>query len=159
RSPGATSNSGTTFIAMSVQNFKAFISEKVLPALATIEGNIRAFGAVPQPATRVKPDGLKNIVRPLIRTGTGDISMAAAGAVDLTGGPILYVTNSGEISPVPPTGCVSSTFCAQLGGIPVYTAGHRVAPFTKTLRDPVDGTAVTITAPEQQSSNFLSSAL
>ncbi len=156
-----TSNfTNTTFIAMSVANFKAFVSTKVVPALGAIEAGIlaadqRTAASVPTPTQSGHQAGLKTFVRPLIRTGTGSIQMAAAGDVDLTGGSLTYLNKSGGITTTTPDQCGSNPGCSlQLGGIAVYTAGHRVAPFTETLKDPVTGVAVTISTPTPKPSNF-----
>lgn len=130
-----------TFIAMSVKNFKAFVTEKLIPALPQIEANIEAAqvrtpAALPDPSA-ARPLGAKIMVRPQIRTGTGSIAMSAAGNVDLTGGAPILVNNQ------------------QVGGVAVYTAGQRVAPFTKTLTDPVTGTAVTVSTPAAPSRSNL----
>jgi filamentous hemagglutinin family protein len=160
RNPTATNDADMVYIAMSVKNFKAFVNEKLIPALATIEANIEAAAVhtptrLPEP-TSTKTQDPKSIVRPLIRTGTGSIAMSAAGDVDLTGGPLTYLNKTGEVTTNTPAMCGNNSGCSQqLGGVAVYTAGHRVAAFTKTLTDPVTGVAVAVSTPASKSSNFL----
>ena len=59
----------------------------------------------------------------LIRTGTGTIDLAAAGDVDLRGGPTP--TFRGEANRATSR---SNPNGAQVGGVAVYTAGHRIVP-------------------------------
>ncbi len=158
----------TTFIAMSARNFKAFVSEKIIPALSAIEANLlaadqRTTASLPSPPSQSRAAGPKSIVRPLIRTGTGNIAMVAAGDVDLTGGAPVFVNNNGEVTTTTPSQCPSASIAcsSQLGGIAVYTAGHRVAPFpgnSETLTDPVTKTSVTISTPATKPSNFTAPA-
>src|SRR5262249_9844678 len=82
----------------------------------------------------------------------------AAGNVDLTGGPLTYLNQTGLVTTDTPANCRSGGQCAQqLGGVAVYTAGHRVAAFTKTLTDPVTGVPVTFSMPAPKASNLRSS--
>ncbi|MEI9991673.1 MAG: filamentous hemagglutinin family protein [Rhizomicrobium sp.] len=87
-------------------------------------------------------------VNSLVRTGTGSIGLAAAGTVDLTGGPRtqvpIYTATLGSIPPV------------QLGGAAVYTAGHPADTSVRTVLDPATGETVTVdpTALLQTGTNF-----
>lgn len=60
--------------------------------------------------------------RSLVRTGTGDIAITAAGDVDLTNGAPVFRNNAGR------TVSAGAASGAQVGGTAVYTAGRRVAP-------------------------------
>lgn len=73
-----------------------------------------------------------NFVRTLVRTGTGDIAVAAAGNIDLTGGPArLRASGNG-------------TTAVQVGGTAIYTAGARAAIAARSIADPADGVVRTI---------------
>ncbi|MCK9913008.1 filamentous hemagglutinin family protein [Microbacteriaceae bacterium K1510] len=74
----------------------------------------------------------------MVRTGVGNIRMAAAGNVDLTGGATRYVNKDGSVAAAP------SNSAAQLGGAVIYTAGHRAASTSEILSDPVTGRPVTV---------------
>ncbi|GAA0528202.1 hypothetical protein GCM10008941_04480 [Rhizomicrobium palustre] len=73
-------------------------------------------------------------VNSLVRTGTGDIHLAAAGNVDLTGGSTA-ATNVYS---------AGITYTAQLGGAAVYTAGYAADTALRTVLDPETGLPVTI---------------
>jgi hypothetical protein len=71
----------------------------------------------------------------MVRTGTGEIHVAASGTVDLTNGPVVsqqvYFNGS-------PSGS------AQAGGTAIYTAGHPVAAAQLQLPDPDTGQMITV---------------
>ncbi|KZD23820.1 filamentous haemagglutinin family protein [Tardiphaga robiniae] len=71
----------------------------------------------------------------MIRTGTGNISMAAAGDVDLRGPATpVYLNASGAVTSVPPLDASGTTNPSQqLGGAAVYTAGHIADTTTKLV--------------------------
>lgn len=72
--------------------------------------------------------------RTLVRSGTGDIEMAAATDIDLTNGPVVTRDLSGK----------DSTKGFQVGGTAVYTAGYAVDPEPFTFVDALSGETVTI---------------
>lgn len=79
----------------------------------------------------------------LVRTGTGNIQLAASGNIDLTGGqPVSYIDGRGASSGPPSI----SNSASQLGGSAIYTAGRAARSVSETLADPITGAAVTITA-------------
>src|SRR5207253_7789288 len=73
------------------------------------------------------------LTRTLVRSGTGDISLAAAGNIDLTNGPVVYRLPDGTIVNSPQAGGL------QVGGTAVYTAGHLVDPTPRTIVDALTG--------------------
>ncbi len=78
-------------------------------------------------------------VRNYVRTGTGDIRLAAAGAVDLRDGATIRYTNG--------IGAASTASAGyQLGGSAVYTAGYATAPAAASAVDPVSGEVRTLDA-------------
>lgn len=166
-------DASTTFIAVSVKNFKLFVTEKLIPALPQIEANLRGVtsvsGALPIPGvttTASNAAGQKTMVRTMVRTGTGSIRLGAAGDLDLTDGPVTYVNrNDGQVQNIVnadgsigkrPQDCgVGQDFCtSQLGGVAVYTAGHLAAAINKMLPDPVTGTLIAVTSPAPKASIF-----
>ncbi len=73
----------------------------------------------------------------VVRTGTGNIRMAAAGNVDLTGGPTpTYIHASGTVISAPSTAFGNNA--GQLGGAAVYTVGHPALLDSQILPDPID---------------------
>lgn len=81
------------------------------------------FGYASPNARAASPLSNPNLTaRSLVRTGTGDIAIAAAGDVDLTNGAPVFRNNVGRAVSA---GAASG---AQVGGTAVYTAGRRVAP-------------------------------
>jgi filamentous hemagglutinin family protein len=89
----------------------------------------------PRPTT---PSLTTVVTAPLIRTGTGSISLAAAGDIDLRNGANPIYRN-------PTTGALATAATGyQVGGVAVYTAGHRVAPSAIDALDPVTGAALTL---------------
>jgi filamentous hemagglutinin family protein len=78
-------------------------------------------------------------VATLIRTGTGSISLAAPGTIDLENGSPIYVNPiTGKTSPTDLSGDY------QLGGVAIYTAGQLVVPTTVTATDTTTGALVTL---------------
>uniref|UniRef100_B0T7Q0 Filamentous haemagglutinin family outer membrane protein n=1 Tax=Caulobacter sp. (strain K31) TaxID=366602 RepID=B0T7Q0_CAUSK len=76
----------------------------------------------------------------LMRTGTGSITLAAAGDIDLRNGEAVTYRNilTGADAPGPgPT-------AYQVGGVAVYTAGHRVIPEAIDAVDPKTGAALVL---------------
>jgi filamentous hemagglutinin family protein len=72
------------------------------------------------------------LTRTLVRSGTGDIGLAAAGNIDLTNGAPVYRDLDGNIVSPEDGGL-------QVGGTAVYTAGHLVDPTPRTLVDALTG--------------------
>jgi filamentous hemagglutinin family protein len=70
--------------------------------------------------------------RTLVRSGTGNIGLAAAGNIDLTNGAPVYRDLDGNITS-PENGGL------QVGGTAVYTAGHLVDPTPRTIVDALTG--------------------
>ncbi|HEX7823270.1 MAG TPA: hypothetical protein VF477_00060, partial [Mycobacterium sp.] len=159
-----------TFIAMSVKNFKLFVTEMLIPNLSQIEANLRGVtsvsGALPLPTAATTSGNSaatsSTMVRTMVRTGTGSISLNAGGDLDLTDGPVTYVTNGvvenivnadGSIGRQPKD-CTSLSCSAQLGGVAVYTVGHLATPINTILPDPETGALITVTSPTPKASIF-----
>lgn len=90
-------------------------------------------------APRVTTPATSTVVTaPLIRTGTGSITLAAAGDIDLRNGAAPVYRN-------PTTGALATaTTGYQVGGVAVYTAGHLVDPSTIGAVDPKTGAPLTL---------------
>ena len=89
----------------------------------------------PRPPT---PAATTIVTAPVIRTGTGSIAMAAAGDIDLRNGETPVYRN-------PVTGALATaTTGYQVGGVAVYTAGHRVVPGVINIVDPATGAPLTL---------------
>ncbi len=73
-----------------------------------------------------------NFVRTRVRTGTGGISIAAAGDIDTTNGPPILRALTGLPS------------FLQVGGTTIYTAGTVADLSSRTIADPASGLARTI---------------
>jgi hypothetical protein len=119
---------GNTTIYMPVYWLKQFYQQFIVPNTSTLQAafpcSICAPGTPGAPVTAY--------TKPLIRTGTGSIDVAASGSVDLTNGPTVdrQTYDNGSLS-----GQATNTF--QVGGTSIYTAGH-----------PVEASAVAVTAPD-----------
>lgn len=147
----------TTFIAMPVNVFKQFVASYLISNQSQIEAALRnqqADGSfldnyITKPTfTTSVPASPVTMARSLIRTGTGAINLAAAGNVDLTGGPIVYVTQTGAISATTPAQTPAGGVApSQVGGVPVYTAGHPAVAINELLPDPVTGDLVSVVSP------------
>ncbi len=92
----------------------------------------RTIGASPKPKVVTKETTA--YTRSVVRTGTGDIALAAATDIDLTNGAPVYRDLGGDLD--------SKGF--QVGGTAVYTAGHRVDPAPFTVVDSLTGESFTI---------------
>jgi filamentous hemagglutinin family protein len=144
-SPSAAADgSNTQYIAMSVANFKLFLTEKLDPALSQVAGNLAPVLPVPKATGVAKPTG---DVFTSIRTGTGSINLAAAGDADLRGSlnPLYLVTggtNAGTLGPIPSAAAQTSN--QQIGGPAIYTVGKIASIIEETLVDPVTGVSVNI---------------
>ncbi len=90
-----------------------------------------------QGSSTYKVGALTTNVYTQLRTGTGDISLAAADNVDLTGGPLTYMNSAGTAVSTTPTAFI-------VGGPAVYTVGHIEVPQIETLVDSVTDASVTI---------------
>jgi filamentous hemagglutinin family protein len=98
---------------------------------STVKDNYTAADAPSVPVTTVTTPNL-------IRTGTGSISIAAAGKIDLRNGAQPIYLN-------PTTGAAAtSTTGYALGGAAVYTAGAPVTPGRVTAVDQTTGQTVTL---------------
>ncbi len=147
----------TTYIAMTVANFKAFVAQQLVPLQQTLAANLSTVLGVPgtKPTTS---NTATSVVQSLIRTGTGAISLAASGNVDLRGSnAITYINDrTGQILTDPTQQFnvsgngnninlgygVGGTL--QIGGPAIYTMGHLVSPEVETLIDPASGISVKI---------------
>nr|MBA3811016.1 filamentous hemagglutinin family protein [Caulobacteraceae bacterium] len=74
----------------------------------------------------------------LIRTGTGNIEMAASGDIDLTNGPPTILDSRTGLLVAPPPGGL------QLGGAAVYTAGHLAQLGLRTATNVATGASLTV---------------
>jgi filamentous hemagglutinin family protein len=97
--------------------------------------NLKSGYSAPRPPT---PPATTVTTAPLIRTGTGSIALAAAGDIDLRNGATPTYRN-------PTTGALTTASNGyQVGGVAVYTAGHRVDPGVTGAIDPKTGAALTL---------------
>ena len=98
-----------------------------------VAGNFAAFKsdwAPPKPKVITKETTA--YVRTLVRTGTGDIALAAATDIDLTGGQnVIYRKLNGDSA--------SEDNGWQVGGTAVYTAGHVADPAPFSFVDSLTG--------------------
>ena len=75
--------------------------------------------------------------RTLVRTGTGNIDVAAASDIDLRNGATpTYWKPDGSVG--------NASTGLQVGGTSIYTAGHPVDLSPRTVRDPISGRLVTV---------------
>ena len=80
----------------------------------------------------------------LIRTGTGNIGVAASGNIDLSNGPPSLLTTKGAVVSSTSSAINASLRGLQLGGAPVYTAGHLAELDTVDATDTVTGAVFTV---------------
>lgn len=73
----------------------------------------------------------------LIRTGTGSISLAAAGDLNLQNGVTPTYVSTAD-------GAANAATGYQVGGVAIYTAGQTVIPMTVTAIDTITGAPVTL---------------
>ncbi|MEI9930395.1 MAG: hypothetical protein WDM89_07525 [Rhizomicrobium sp.] len=106
-------------ITTSLQEAAKFLADVVAGNFAQFKDDWKA------PKTKVVTKPTTVDYRTLVRTGTGDISMAAATDIDLTNG------NQSEDG-------------LQVGGTAVYTAGHMVDPAAFTFVDSLTGLTATV---------------
>jgi filamentous hemagglutinin family protein len=99
------------------------------------------FGAI---ASGYKPPKTPIITKPttvtvptLVRTGTGNIAVAAASDINLQNGDTVYRTLDGKTGTLKNGG-------VQVGGTSIYTAGHLVDPAVQVITDILTGTTWTI---------------
>ncbi|MDG2527256.1 filamentous haemagglutinin family protein [Caulobacter endophyticus] len=106
-----------------------------LASVANDWAGLKSAYTPPRPAT---PSATTVVTAPVIRTGTGSIGLTAAGDIDLRNGATPIYRN-------PTTGALATaTTGYQVGGVAVYTAGHRVVPSALDALDPVSGAALTL---------------
>jgi hypothetical protein len=86
------SSSSGYCIVMPVSTFKKFHNEKILPNMAAI----RAAYVLPTPP--VPPVPTTTSAATVVRTGTGDISMAANGDIKLNGGASIYTAGRRDLA-------------------------------------------------------------
>lgn len=129
---GTTQKAG---IMMPVRLLKQFVAEELVTAIPSI---LQAF---PCPATKCGSGAPGASVtaysKTMVRTGTGNINMAAAGTVDLT---------NGTAPPQIPFDNGSAQTAVPAGGAPVYTAGHPALSTPHNVVDPVSGAALTVSS-------------
>lgn len=90
------------------------------------------------PPRQTTPARVTVATAPLIRTGTGSIALAAAGDIDLRNGETPVYRN-------PTTGALATASNGyQVGGVAVYTAGHRVDPGAVNAIDPRTGASLVL---------------
>ncbi|WP_082646490.1 filamentous haemagglutinin family protein [Bradyrhizobium valentinum] len=85
------SSSGYNFV-MSVANFKSFYNEKIVPNLPAI------LATYTLPAPPVAPVQITASVATQVRTGAGDINIAASGDVKLKGGASIYTAGRRDLT-------------------------------------------------------------
>ena len=85
-----------------------------------VSANFSSVGGYKVPPPTRNPDGrpIYATAPTLVRTGAGDIPMAASGTIDLSNGPAMMLDPRDRPARA---GAPGET---QLGGAPVYTAGH-----------------------------------
>ncbi|HEY4079018.1 MAG TPA: filamentous hemagglutinin family protein [Rhizomicrobium sp.] len=145
----------TLYYAMPVALLKQFITGY----LATSENQQKlasfyaAYTAPPPPPPPA--DTVTAYTKSLVRTGTGNIDVAASGNVDLTNGAetARQVYLGGALF-----GSPSTVF--QVGGTSIYTAGHRANTSNVVVSDPDTGQDITLNlaAALPQTSNFANAA-
>jgi filamentous hemagglutinin family protein len=86
------STSGDYSFVMSVANFKLFYNQKIVPNLTAI----LATYALPSPP--VPPVQTTISAATLVRTGTGDINIAASGDIQLKGGASIYTAGRRDLT-------------------------------------------------------------
>ncbi|WP_176721961.1 filamentous haemagglutinin family protein [Bradyrhizobium sp. LMTR 3] len=85
------SSSGYSFV-MSVANFKLFYNEKIVPNLTAI------LAAYTLPTPPVPPVQTTASAATMVRTGTGDINIAASGDIQLKGGASIYTAGRRDLT-------------------------------------------------------------
>ncbi|UPJ52707.1 filamentous hemagglutinin family protein [Bradyrhizobium sp. 200] len=85
------SSSGYNFV-MSVANFKLFYNEKIVPNLTAI------LATYTLPTPPVPPVQMTASAATMVRTGTGDINIAASGDIQLKGGASIYTAGRRDLA-------------------------------------------------------------
>jgi len=92
--------------------------------------SLSPFYRAPRPTTVVRPTTISTST--LVRTGTGDILIAASANIDLRNGATpVYRALDGSFT--------TAALGTQAGGVAVYTAGHRVDLTPRTVLDILTG--------------------
>ncbi|HWA92167.1 MAG TPA: filamentous hemagglutinin family protein [Rhizomicrobium sp.] len=125
------SGSKVSGVTTSLQLAAEFMAQVVAPGFSDFKDEYKP----PKPTVITKPTTA--VYRTLVRTGTGDIQMAAATDIDLTNGPVVYRDLDGNIADPEDGGL-------QVGGTTVYTAGHAVDTAAFTFTDAISGDLVAI---------------
>ena len=120
-------------VSMTLKLASEFIAEAYSANFSSLVGDFKP----PKPHVITTPTTA--LTRTLVRSGTGDISLAAAGNIDLTNGAPVYRKIDGTV--VDESQCaVNQDQCGlQVGGTAVYTAGHLVDPTPRTITDALTG--------------------
>ncbi|MBV9570043.1 MAG: filamentous hemagglutinin family protein [Alphaproteobacteria bacterium] len=123
---------GAFGISTSLNLAAKFMAQAVAPDFSQFKGEYKP----PKPPVITKPTTA--YVRTLVRTGTGNIDLAAAGNIDLTNGPVVKRDQNGNGN------CKGGDQCLQVGGTAVYTAGHLVDPSKQIITDALSGLTVAL---------------
>jgi filamentous hemagglutinin family protein len=123
------SGSGVTTKLSLAADFMAYVSANFTKVAATY---------IP-PKEQVNTKTVYATAPTLVRTGAGDIQIAASGDIDLRNGatPTILDQKTGELLPAVVGG-------PQLGGAAVYTAGHLAQLGTETATDIATGQVMTV---------------
>ncbi|HEY2446612.1 MAG TPA: filamentous hemagglutinin family protein [Rhizomicrobium sp.] len=125
-------NNGVDGITTKLNIANLFMLDFIEPNFSTI----LAQGAYTPPNSKVLKTPITATFMTLIRTGTGFIDVAAAQDINLQN-LAAYEDLNGNPTPQNMGGY-------QLGGSPIYTAGHIVIPTTQTVVDELTGDSFTI---------------
>jgi len=125
-----------TGVSMSLKLASEFIVDAYAANFSNLAGDFKP----PKAKAYTKPTTA--YTRTLVRSGTGDISLAAAGDIDLTndvnGQPVYRDANGNPVNQSE-CGIVKKQCGLQVGGTAVYTAGHIVDPTPHTFVDALTG--------------------
>ncbi|HUO99045.1 MAG TPA: filamentous hemagglutinin family protein [Rhizomicrobium sp.] len=126
-----TSGTSVTGVKTTLGLAAAFFASVVAPNFSSVSS------AYVAPAKSVVTKPTTATVSTLIRTGTGDIAVAAAGDVDLRNGVTTYRKLDGTSGTLASGGL-------QTGGSAIYTAGHLADLGTRVITDSLTGTQWTV---------------
>jgi len=125
-----------TGVSMTLKLASQFIVEAYAANFSNLVGDFKPpkAKAITKPTTAY--------TRTLVRSGTGDISIAAAGNIDLTNdvnGQPQYRDSNGNLVDQSECGIKKNQCGLQVGGTAIYTAGHLVDPTPRTVVDALTG--------------------
>jgi hypothetical protein len=116
-------------VAMPLKLASQFLTDVVAANFSTLKSDYKA----PKPKIETKPTN--GFTQTLVRTGTGNIELAAAGNIDMRNDPEVARDVYGN---------VATKGGLPVGGTAVYTAGHLVDPEPIMITDALTGLTATI---------------